>query len=43
MSELYWLADETACVGFAKNRGKPCVDDGRVLSGIILVHRAKLR
>lgn len=42
MSELYWLTDEQ--MGrlrpfFPKSRGKPRVDDRRVLSGIIVIQR----
>lgn len=42
MSELYWLTDEQ--MGrlrpfFPKSRGKPRVDDRRVLSGIIFIQR----
>jgi transposase len=46
MSNLYWLSEEQ--MGrlkpyFPKSRGKPRVDDRRVLSGIILINRNGLR
>ncbi|WP_299730664.1 IS5 family transposase [uncultured Tateyamaria sp.] len=42
MSELYWLTDgqmERLRPFFPKSRGKPRVDDRRVLSGIIFIQR----
>ena len=42
MSELYWLTDaqmERLRPFFPKSRGRPRVDDRRVLSGIIFVQR----
>ena len=42
MSELYWLTDgqmERLRRFFPKSRGKPRVDDRRVLSGIIFIQR----
>lgn len=42
MSELYWLTDEQMDrlrPFFPKSRGKPRVDDRRVLSGIIFIQR----
>ena len=42
MSELFWLSDaqmERLKPFFPKSRGKPRVDDRRVLSGIILIQR----
>ena len=42
MSELYWLTDEQMerlRPFFPKSRGKPRVDDRRVLSGIISIQR----
>ncbi|AMY68284.1 transposase [Frigidibacter mobilis] len=42
MSELYWLTDaqmDRLRPFFPKSRGKPRVDDRRVLSGIIFVQR----
>ncbi len=46
MSNLYWLSEEQ--MGrliryFPKSRGKPRVDDRRVLSGIIFINRNGLR
>jgi transposase len=46
MSDLFWLTDEqverlSSC--FPKSRGKPRVDDRRVLSGIVFVNRNGLR
>ena len=46
MSNLYWLSEER--MGrlkpyFPKSRGKPRVDDRRVLSGIIFINRNGLR
>lgn len=46
MSDLYWLTDEQMDrlqPFFPKSHGKPRVDDRRVLSGIIFVHRNGLR
>ena len=46
MSGLYWLTDEQMArleLYFPKSRGKPRVDDCRVLSGIIFVNRNGLR
>ncbi len=46
MSDLFWLSDEQmACLEpfFPKSHGKPCVDDRRVLSGIIFTIRNGLR
>jgi len=42
MDELYWLTDgqmERLRPFFPKSRGKPRVDDRRVLSGIIFIQR----
>jgi transposase len=42
MSELFWLTDgqmERLRPFFPKSRGKPRVDDRRVLSGIIFIQR----
>jgi transposase len=42
MSELYWLTDAQMArlrPFFPKSRGKPRVDDRRVLSGIIFIQR----
>ena len=42
MSELFWLSDaqmERLKPFFPKSRGKPRVDDRRVLSGIIFIQR----
>ena len=42
MSDLYWLYEvqmERLKPFFAKSRGKPRVDDRRVLSGIIFIQR----
>jgi len=46
MSNLYWLSEEQ--MGrlkpyFPKSRGKPRVDDRRILSGIIFINRNDLR
>ena len=46
MSNMYWLSEEQ--MGrlkpyFPKSRGKPRVDDRRVLSGIIFINRNGLR
>ena len=46
MSSLYWLSDEEMgrlVPYFPKSRGKPRVDDRRVLSGIIFINRNGLR
>jgi len=46
MSNLYWLSDEKMgrlSPYFPKNRGRPRVDDRRVLSGIIFINRNGLR
>lgn len=46
MSNLLWLADEQMerlTPFFAKNRGKPRVDDVRALKGIISFNRNGLR
>ncbi len=46
MSELFWLSEaqvERLRPFFPKSRGKPRVDDRRVLSGIIYIHRNGLR
>ena len=46
MSDLYWLTEaQMARLGpfFPKSHGKPCVDDRRVLSGIIFISRNGLR
>jgi transposase len=46
MSDLYWLTNEQMArlePYFPKSRGKPRVDDRRVLSGIIFVNRNGLR
>ena len=46
MSNLYWLSEEQMgrlVPYFAKRRGKPRVDDRRVLSGIIFIIRNGLR
>ena len=46
MSDLYWLTDEQMerlRPFFPKSRGKPRVDDRRVLSGIIFINRNGLR
>jgi transposase len=42
MSDLYWLSEaqvERLRAYFPKSRGKPRVDDRRVLSGIIFIQR----
>jgi transposase len=42
MSDLYWLTDgqmDRLRPFFPKSRGKPRVDDRRVLSGIIFIQR----
>jgi transposase len=42
MSDLYWLSEaqvELLRQYFPKSRGKPRVDDRRVLSGIIYIQR----
>ena len=46
MSDLYWLTDEQMArlqPYFRKSRGRPRVDDRRVLSGIVFVNRNGLR
>jgi len=46
MSDLSWLTDEQMDrlrPFFPKSHGRPCVDDRRVLSGIIFVNRNGLR
>lgn len=46
MGDLYWLTDEPMAPlepYFPKSHGKPRVDDGQVLSGIIFVNRNGLR
>ena len=46
MSDLYWLTDEQMerlQPFFPKSRGKPRVDDRKVLSGIIFINRNGLR
>jgi transposase len=46
MSDHYWLTDaqmERLRPFFPKSRGKPRVDDRRVLSGIIFINRNGLR
>ena len=46
MRDLYWPTDEQMArlaPDFPKGRGKPRVDDRRVLSGIIFVDRNGLR
>jgi len=46
MSNLYWLSDEEMgrlVPYFPESRGKPRVDDRRVLSGIIFINRNGLR
>jgi transposase len=46
MSNLYWLTEtqmERLRPYFPKSRGKPRVDDRRVLSGIIFINRNGLR
>ena len=46
MSDLYWLTDEQMArlrPFFPKSRGKPRVDDRKVLSGIIFINRNGLR
>lgn len=46
MSDLFWLTDaQMARLGafFPKSRGRPRVDDRRVLSGIIFINRNGLR
>jgi len=46
MSDLFWLTDEQVerlQPFFPKSRGKPRVDDRRVLSGIVFVNRNELR
>ncbi len=46
MSNLYWLTDEQTLrlrPYFPRSRGKPRVDDRRVLRGIIFINRNGLR
>lgn len=46
MSDLYWLTGEQMTrleLFLPKSHGRPCVDDRRVLSGIIFVNRNGLR
>ena len=46
MSDLFWLTDEQMerlRPFFPKSHGKPRVDDGRVLSGIVFVNKNGLR
>ena len=46
MSNLYWLTDaqmESLTPFFPESHGKPRVDGGRVLSGIIFINRNGLR
>jgi transposase len=46
LSDLYWLTDEQMerlRPFFPKSRGKPRVDDQKVLSGIIFINRNGLR
>ena len=46
MSNLYWLSEkemERLMPYFPKSRGRPRVDDRRVLSGIIFINRNGLR
>lgn len=46
MSDLFWLADvqmERLALQFLKAHDKPCVDDRRVVSGIIFSIRNGLR
>ena len=46
MSNLYWLTEDQMVrlrSYFPKSRGKPRVDDRRVLSGIIFINRNGLR
>ncbi|MBF0852429.1 IS5 family transposase [Gluconobacter sp. R75690] len=46
MSDLFWLTDEQMDrlrPFFPKSHGRPCVDDRRVLSGIIFVNRNGMR
>jgi transposase len=46
MSNLYWLTEEQMMrlrPYFPKSRGKPRVDDRRVVSGIIFINRNGLR
>ena len=42
MSDLHWLTEEQMArlwPYFPKSHGTPCVDDRRVLSGIVFVNR----
>jgi transposase len=46
MSNLFWLTEAQMArlqPFFPKSHGKPCVDDWRVLSGIIFINRTGLR
>ena len=46
MSNLYWLNEDQMALlrpFFPKSRGKPRVDDRRILSGIIFINRNGLR
>jgi len=46
MSDLFWLSEAQMArlePFFPKSHGKPRVDDGRVLSGIIFINRNGLR
>jgi len=46
MSDLFWLTDEQTerlRPFFPKSRGKPRVDDRRVLGGIVFVNRNGIR
>lgn len=46
MSDLFWLSDAQMArlePFFPKSRGKPRVDDSRVMSGIIFINRHGLR
>lgn len=46
MSNLFWLTDAQMArlqPFFPKSHGKPCIDDRRVLSGIIFINRNGLR
>lgn len=45
MSDLYWLTGEQVTrleLFLPKSHGRPCVDDRRVLSGIIFVKRNRI-
>lgn len=46
MSNLFWLTEaqmQRLRPFFPKSDGRPCVDDRRVLSGIIFINRNGLR